>query len=93
MLKVYHKTKGCSLFFRTEGKYSFWMKNTLIPLDMIWINKDKKVVFIEKDAKPCVTVICPIIVPDHSANYVLETNAGQAQKNGIIIGDLVKINK
>jgi uncharacterized membrane protein (UPF0127 family) len=71
-----------------EGIYPFWMKNTLIPLDIIWINKDKEVVFIKKDFQPC-TEICESITPDKKAKYVLEINGSLADKNNIKVGDKV----
>ena len=45
--------RGMLFIFEKEGEYPFWMKNTLIPLDIIWINKDKEVVFISENAQPC----------------------------------------
>jgi uncharacterized membrane protein (UPF0127 family) len=39
--------------FEKEDLYSFWMKNTLISLDMIWIDENKKIVFINKNTQPC----------------------------------------
>ena len=66
--------KGMLFIFDGEGEYSFWMKNTLIHLDIIWINKDKKVVFISKNTQPCELDPCPAINPDEKAQYVLELN-------------------
>lgn len=43
--------------FDKQDRYTFWMKNTLIPLDMIRIDQDKKIVDIQS-AKPCTTDIC-----------------------------------
>jgi hypothetical protein len=62
------------------------MKNTLIPLDMIWLNKDKKVVFINKNTQPCLIDICSIIHPLVDAKYVLEINGGLAEELGITEG-------
>lgn len=42
------QNKGMLFIFAKEGIRSFWMKNTLIPLDIIWLNKNKEVVFIKK---------------------------------------------
>ena len=63
------------------------MKNTLIPLDIIWINKDKEVVFIKRNAKPGREKSHPPIHPHKKALYVLEINAGVADSMGIKIGD------
>tara|TARA_Y100000310_G_scaffold103009_1_gene101144 strand:+ start:1990 stop:2415 length:426 start_codon:yes stop_codon:yes gene_type:complete len=82
------ENKGMLFIFEKQGIRSFWMKNTLIPLDIIWINKNKEIVSIKKNAQPC-DIICNSIIPDSEALYVLEVNAGQA--NNFFIGDKVEI--
>jgi len=79
--------KGMLFIFNEEREHSFWMKNTLIPLDIIWINEDKEVVDIRKDVQPCVQEECEIFRPSNKAKYVLELNAGQSDKTNIKIGD------
>ena len=68
-----------------EGLYPFWMKNTLIPLDIIWISKDKKVAYIVKNAQPCLET-CDSINPACPAQYILEVNAGFIEKYQIKVG-------
>jgi len=58
----------CSFVFDSYEKHSFWMKNTKIPLDIIWLDKDKVVVYIKEDAEPCRHRA--LIKPDKSAKYV-----------------------
>lgn len=82
---------GMFFIFEKEGIYPFWMKNTLIPLDIIWINKDHKIVFISKDVQPCKTFICPSVSPGRSARYVLEINAGLSKKYNFKEGDQANI--
>lgn len=67
---------GMLFIFDSEDRYSFWMKNTKIPLDIIWISADDKVVHIERNAQPCTTPICERFTPTRPAKYVLETNPG-----------------
>jgi hypothetical protein len=84
--------KGMLFIFDKEGVYPFWMKNTLIPLDMIWIDKNYKVVFIGKNSRPCqVNGECPSIIPDAKAMYVLEINSGLSDRISIQVGDSVYI--
>jgi len=83
--------KGMLFVFREEGIYSFWMKNTLIPLDIIWINDKGEIIFISGNTAPCRENFCPTIGPDKKAKYVLEINGGLAQKLGMKIGDSIKI--
>jgi len=83
--------KGMLFIFEKEGEYPFWMKNTLIPLDMIWINEAKEVVFISQNSQPCKEeASCPLINPGVNAKYVLEINAGISEKIGLKNGDKVK---
>jgi uncharacterized protein len=81
------KNSGMFFIFDKEGIYSFWMKDTLIPLDIIWIDGNNKVVFISQNAQPCKTLICPVINPSTKAKYVLEINAGLSEKLKLKIGD------
>jgi len=83
------KNKGMLFVFNKEGNYPFWMKNTLIPLDMIWINENSNVVFISENNLPCEKTICSSINPNQNAKYVLEINAGMAEKIGIKTEDIV----
>ena len=85
------ENSGMLFVFEQEGKPGFWMKNTLISLDMIFINADDKIVDI-MTAEPCEKDPCKSYTPQAEAKYVLEVNAGFAQKHNIEIGDEVKLN-
>ncbi|MEK7540985.1 MAG: DUF192 domain-containing protein [Patescibacteria group bacterium] len=89
--KNLEQDKGMLFVFKKEAKYSFWMKNTLIPLDIIWINKDKKVVFISENAQPCKWYSCYSIKPTAEAKYVLEVNSGVVQKIGLKTEDKLNL--
>lgn len=84
-------TKGMLFVFEKEGKYPFWMKNTLIPLDIIWINENKEVVFISENTQLCKEYYCPIIEPTKNAKYVLEINGGISKRIGLVVGDKISI--
>ena len=85
------KSKGMLFVFDKEGIYPFWMKNTLIPLDMVWIDSNNKVVFISENVQPCKTLLCPSVFPTAKAKYVLEVNSGICKEIGLRIGDELKI--
>lgn len=68
---------------------SFWMKNTPIPLDMIFITPEKRILGIVPDTKPFTTN--PLGVAG-AAKYVLEVNGGFCTKHGIAAGDTIEIN-
>jgi uncharacterized protein len=81
--------RGMLFVWDTSGVYPFWMKNTLIPLDMIWIDETKRVVSIRENAQPCKIDPCEVIMPGGRARYVLEVNAGKVSQLSIRIGDAV----
>jgi len=69
-----------------EDNQIFWMKNTLIPLDMIFINKNMEIVDI-KNAVPCSEEPCELYKSSKPAKYVLEVNSGFTAKKGIRTGN------
>jgi uncharacterized membrane protein (UPF0127 family) len=77
--------EGMLFLFDSPDKHSFWMKNTLIPLDIIWISDDKKVVDIQT-MQPCAKDPCPSYQPPNEAQYVLEVGAGKFRGE---IGDTI----
>jgi hypothetical protein len=79
--------QGMLFVFETEYPYSFWMKSTLIPLDMIWLDKDRTIVHIAKNVPPCKEDPCPSYSPDRPALYVLELAAGSADRLGLKLFD------
>ena len=83
------KDMGMLFIYEDEGVYPFWMKNTLIPLDMIWIDKNATVARIIKNAEPCGKEYCPSINPNKKAKYVLEINGGEADSIGLAEGSRV----
>lgn len=86
------ENEGMLFIFPEEGDYGFWMKNTLIPLDIIWINRDLEIVNIIT-AEPCQQEECPIYNPGKEALYVLEINGGLASKLKIEREEKIKIKK
>lgn len=80
------ENQGMLFIFPTEFPRSFYMKNTYIPLDIIYLDKDKKIVSFQENAKPLNVEGLPSEVP---AMYVLEVNAGLAEKWLLEIGDTV----
>ena len=80
-------SKGMLFIFPEEGKHPFWMRNTLIPLDIIWLDKDYKAVYIQENAQPCKESVCGTLKPDQDAMYVLEINAGKVKEMGLKVDD------
>jgi len=91
--KYLEPDSGMLFLFKEEGEYNFWMKNVLIPLDMIWINESNRIVFIKNNAEPCRTKLCEFFNPNKKAKYVLEVNGGISKEVGIEIGDVVEFRR
>ena len=84
------ENKGMFFAFDNEGTYAFWMKNTLIPLDIIFISKDLNIVEIIH-AEPCEEDPCKTYETTKYAKYVLEINGNFTTRNSIDVGDEVVI--
>ncbi|NJC27156.1 DUF192 domain-containing protein [Neolewinella antarctica] len=78
--------EGMLFFMPTFEPQSFWMRNTLISLDIIYLNEQQEIVSIMPNTTPLSEAQVPSGVP---ARYVLEVNAGFAERKGLEIGDLM----
>jgi uncharacterized protein len=78
--------RGMLFVFPQSGPQAFWMRNTLIPLDIVYIGSDGTVVSITRNAQPLDERPLPSAAP---AKYVLELNAGLAAKIGLLPGDRI----
>lgn len=79
--------KQCMLFLFEESEpRAFWMKNTYIPLDIIFIGSDKRIVSIQKNAAPLNEKSLPSDAP---AQYVLEVKGGFCDRHNVQAGDFV----
>ncbi|MEE8424126.1 MAG: DUF192 domain-containing protein [Thermodesulfobacteriota bacterium] len=83
--------EGMFFVFPQEGFKGFWMKNTYISLDIIFISEDLKVSSIVKDARPCRGDHCTTYKSEHPVKYALEVNSGLADQYGIIEGMRIEI--
>jgi len=89
--KHLHNNRGMLFIYESEEIYNFWMKNTLIPLDMIWIDKNFQIVHIEH-AIPCKQEPCKHYIPDSPAMYVLELPENFTLNQNIKINDRIEIS-
>ena len=81
---------GMLFFFPQDGEYPFWMKNTHIALDIIWIDSQKRIAHIGHDIPPCKIENCPNYPPNAISRYVLEVAAGVAKQHGLKEGDVLR---
>ena len=87
-----HKIKdnfGMLFIFPEEDNRSFWMKNTLIALDIIYLNSERQIVDMYLTVPPCCSDPCPSYTSKFPARYVLEINGGLAKKLKLKIGDKI----
>ncbi|HUF42954.1 MAG TPA: DUF192 domain-containing protein [Verrucomicrobiae bacterium] len=83
------ENRGMMFIFPDESQQSFWMKNTPIPLDMIFIDGRFRIVGIVEQTKPFSLEARGVAAP---SRYVLEINGGLSKRHGIQVGDSVRFD-
>lgn len=88
-----HLDKNSGMLFALDEQTprKFWMKDTWIPLDMVWLDYMGKIIYIEHAAVPCEKDPCPTYGPNVPASYVLEINAGQAAQQDMRVGERITL--
>lgn len=84
------KDRGMLFVFPSDDFWVFWMKDTKVPLDIIWMDRSGKVVDIVENAQPVFSQDPPTFKSVFPARYVLEANAGFAKENNIKVGDVAQ---
>jgi uncharacterized protein len=82
--------KGMLFIFDGPPEFhTIWMKNCKFPIDIVWLDEEKKVVHVAESVPPCTEDPCPVYQPLRKALYVVELNAGQARREKATVGSLV----
>jgi uncharacterized membrane protein (UPF0127 family) len=82
-----NETQGMLFVFQHPALQSFWMKDMKFPIDIIWMDANRSVVYIAPNLQPCPAVgDCPGYVPTKESMYVLETTAGFSHRHHVIPG-------
>ena len=84
---------GMLFVFDDDAMRGFWMKNTKIPLDMLFFDGDRKLISIQHRVPPCTSDPCPGYSSGAPARYVLELNGGESEKLGLTPGDPIEIHR
>lgn len=89
--KMMRDDEGMLFVFDAPGRYGFWMKDMDFPLDMVWINQNGIVVWVERNVTPESYIEKKTFINQSEASYVLEINANMAEKFGLYLGSKVKM--
>jgi uncharacterized membrane protein (UPF0127 family) len=84
---------GMLFLFDHPAPQTFWMKNTHIPLDILYFDQNYKLVSAQQRVPPCRSEPCVVYPSEGPAQYVLELNAGMADKLGVKPGDELKVTR
>ncbi len=82
---------GMLFLFAEPSPHHFWMKNTMIPLDIVWLDDAGRVIFVSVDTPPCKADPCPTYGTDVPVRRVLEIAGGMAKKEGVVVGSRIEI--
>ncbi|MEM9136070.1 MAG: DUF192 domain-containing protein [Cyanobacteria bacterium P01_F01_bin.42] len=82
--------RGMLFPFEPPRPAAFWMKNTLMALDIVFL-REQQVVTIHADVPPCKTPTCPTYPSNGPVDQVIELEAGQAQRLGVAVGDRIEV--
>jgi uncharacterized membrane protein (UPF0127 family) len=82
---------GMIFLFRDAAPHQFWMKNTMIPLDIVWLDESGRVLFVSANTPPCRADPCPSYGPDVPASTVLEIAGGMAAKERVTVGSTIRL--
>lgn len=78
-------SEGMLFIFQNPDRYSFWMKDMLFPIDIIWADAEKNIIFMKENALP--DDYPNTYVPDKQALYVLEISSGEIARNHFALGE------
>jgi uncharacterized membrane protein (UPF0127 family) len=84
--------EGLLFDFKSDAQWGIWMKDMYIPIDIIWLDKDRKVVHIVRDAQPELSTK-KTFRPTEDARYIIEVNSGKASRYMIKTGDVIQFDK
>jgi uncharacterized membrane protein (UPF0127 family) len=81
---------GMLFVFEVPDFHGIWMKNCRFPIDILWLDEDKRIVHVAESVPPCKADPCPVYSPMRKASYVVELNAGQARREKAVVGAAVR---
>ena len=82
---------GMLFVFSEPDRHAFWMQGVRIPLDVAWLDGQRRVLAVAEHLLPCEVPPCPVFAPPAPARYVLEVSAGVLRQLGVRVGDVATI--
>jgi len=82
--------RGMLFRFEESEFHGIWMKNCKFPIDILWLDEARTVVHVADSVPPCRADPCPVYQPLRKAAWVVELNAGQARREGAVVGSTVR---
>ncbi len=85
--------RGMLFVYPKPDRHEFWMYQTLIPLDIVWLDSNSDIVEVVENAEPCKTQAskCPRYGGTQISTYVLEIKGGMARKYGLRLGQRIQL--
>jgi uncharacterized membrane protein (UPF0127 family) len=80
------RDRAMLFIFETVDFHGIWMKNCKFPIDIVWLDEQKKVVHVAEGVPPCKADPCPVYEPMRKAAFVVEMNARQAREEKVALG-------
>jgi uncharacterized membrane protein (UPF0127 family) len=81
---------GMLFVFTHAAPWAIWMKDMKMPIDIVWLDENKTVVYVEREVKP--ESYPAYFVPPVGAMYVLELASGAAERTGVAVGEQAKFD-
>ncbi len=78
--------RGMLFVFEQPDFHTIWMKNCKFPIDIVWLDAERRVVDVAPSVPPCKADPCPVYHPMRRATYVVEMNAGEAGRENVALG-------
>ena len=79
--------------FEDSSFHAFWMKNCRFPIDIVWLDSQRRVVHVAERVPACRRDPCPSYRPLRRALYVVEMNAGQAEREQVRVGAVIEFTR
>lgn len=87
-----NENHGMLFLFEELDEHAIWMRNVEVPLDIIWIDENRRIQHIYSEAPPCLDLPCPTYKSPLNSLYVLELKGGSVTRSNIQVGQKLYFN-